>query len=954
LLVALVALCLGLVAWQAVRKPVLRRLALRDAIRRPSETSLVIAGSLLGTALITGSLIVGDTLDASIKATAATQLGPVDEIVAVPESDRAEGVLRSVEDIDDRRIDGVMSLVATEASFASDESGRKLAEPEGQLIEVDFEEGLAFGADRAATGLSGDTPRPGRIVLGEDLAGRLEVGEDDEVTVYLYGEQLDLTVDRVLPRTGLAGFWLGIESTSPNAFVSPGTIADLTAGGTPMGAVPPVAYVLVSNRGGVEDGADLTGPVTRAMEDVLGTSRGLRVEPVKEETLSSAQEQGDQFGELFLGIGSFAVVAGVLLLVNIFVMLSEERKSQLGMLRAVGMRRSHLVRTFVIEGAVYALGAGILGAVLGIGVGWAIARLAAPIFGGADDFSLELRFAIESHSLVSGFCGGILISLLTILGTSLRISRINIIRAIRDLPEPPARRVRARTMLLGLGVAAISLAWFVSGLGDGASWAGAILGPPLVAFGLFPAVSRVVGRRITVVAAALFSLVWGIFGNAILDGGFYEEGEIFSFVVSGILLTLSAVVLLTQAQENFESGIRKIAARNLPLRLSVAYPLARRFRTGLTLGMFALVIFTMTFIAVLSNLFGGQVDAATRKEGGFDLLVTASASNPPPPELLESQDGVRDVAFLLTSTALFAPPGFAEPEPWAASGIDEEFVEGGPPALSDRTEDIESDEDVWRELLRDPNTAVVPTFFLQEGGGPPTSTIDTGDVMSVVDPVTGARAERRVIGKVENDFAFSGVYMSKSSLEEVAGDRASRSRFYVETAGSPERARDVARRMQGRLVANGVEAETFRGIVESLQNSNLQFFELMQSYLALGLVVGIAGLGVLMVRAVRERRRDVGVLRSLGFVPRQVRTAFVMESGVVAAQGIVVGLVLALITASQLVATGEFGQDLVFEIPWRQLSIVSVVALVASLLATAWPAQQASQIPPAVALRIAE
>ena len=38
-------------------------------------------------------------------------------------------------------------------------------------------------------------------------------------------------------------------------------------------------------------------------------------------------------------MGMFAVAAGILLLVNIFVMLSDERRSQLGMLRAIGMRR---------------------------------------------------------------------------------------------------------------------------------------------------------------------------------------------------------------------------------------------------------------------------------------------------------------------------------------------------------------------------------------------------------------------------------------------------------------------------------------------------------------------------------------------------------------------------------------------------------------------------------------
>src|SRR5260221_7259834 len=64
-----------------VRKPVLRRLAVRNASRRPRETALVILGSLLGTAIITGSLIVGDTLGSSIRRGAFTHLGPIDELV---------------------------------------------------------------------------------------------------------------------------------------------------------------------------------------------------------------------------------------------------------------------------------------------------------------------------------------------------------------------------------------------------------------------------------------------------------------------------------------------------------------------------------------------------------------------------------------------------------------------------------------------------------------------------------------------------------------------------------------------------------------------------------------------------------------------------------------------------------------------------------------------------------
>jgi putative ABC transport system permease protein len=109
-----------------------------------------------------------------------------------------------------------------------------------------------------------------------------------------------------------------------------------------------------------------------------------------------------------------------------------------------------------------------------------------------------------------------------------------------------------------------------------------------------------------------------------------------------------------------------------------------------------------------------------------------------------------------------------------------------------------------------------------------------------------------------------------------------------------------------------------------------------------------------MVRAVRERRREVGVLRSLGFLVSQVRRAFVLESGFVAFEGILIGAVLALVTSAQLVATGEFGEDIAFIIPWGNLAVLTMGSLVASLLATAWPAQQASQIPPAAALRIAD
>ena len=65
--------------------------------------------------------------------------------------------------------------------------------------------------------------------------------------------------------------------------------------------------------------------------------------------------------QLYFTVGMFAVAAGVLLLVNVFVMLADERRSELGMLRAMGMRRRPLVGALATRAGCYAVPASVLG-----------------------------------------------------------------------------------------------------------------------------------------------------------------------------------------------------------------------------------------------------------------------------------------------------------------------------------------------------------------------------------------------------------------------------------------------------------------------------------------------------------------------------------------------------------------------------------------------------------------
>ena len=71
----------------------------------------------------------------------------------------------------------------------------------------------------------------------------------------------------------------------------------------------------------------------------------------------------------------------------------------------------------------------------------------------------------------------------------------------------------------------------------------------------------------------------------------------------------------------------------------------------------------------------------------------------------------------------------------------------------------------------------------------------------------------------------------------------------------------------------------------------------MQQFVGAGLIVGVAGIGVIMVRAVRERRREVGVLRSLGFPARRVAAVMVFEAGFIALEGILIGVAIALVAS---------------------------------------------------------
>ena len=94
---------------------------------------------------------------------------------------------------------------------------------------------------------------------------------------------------------------------------------------------------------------------------------------------------------------------------------------------------------------------------------------------------------------------------------------------------------------------------------------------------------------------------------------------------------------------------------------------------------------------------------------------------------------------------------------------------------------------------------------------------------------------------------------------------------------------------------------------------------IFQAYLALGLVVGIAGIGVVTYRSVSERSGEIGMLRALGFRKGMVMKGMILEISWTSLLGMVNGAVVAMAFHYAIYQKfwKEQGVDLI--LPWTEV-----------------------------------
>jgi putative ABC transport system permease protein len=500
----------------------------------------------------------------------------------------------------------------------------------------------------------------------------------------------------------------------------------------------------------------------------------------------------------------------------------------------------------------------------------------------------------------------------------------------------------------------------------------------------------------TATSFALLALWYALPGGR-LSGlvGKLDAGAEMFFLSGAVMVTCGTFIVVYNA-DVILPAIATLGSRfgriTPAVKTAVAYPLTARFRTGLTIAMIGLIMFVLSMQAALNTNFS-KAFFGDDARGGWDdrVLVNgnnradelvAALKNSPPAQDQQPIDtsSITKVGELRVAEAFevdVEDPEWLEADPATRKekdhfkhvtllGADEGFLRGQAIPLKFRAAGYESDQAAWDAVAKDANLAIIPALLTagQQGFGPPgaedvlelperyTSKAFQPFKLRFRDRTSGVAVEITVVGQAKDSASafWPGIFVQKDVVLRTFPDSKGQQFFVGLRPGVDSRA--YAKAIEATLVQ--ASADSLNKLIDDSQAQNRTFLEMFQGFLALGLIVGVAALGVISFRAVVERRQQIGMLRAIGYQRRMVQLSFLLESGFIAVSGILLGLALGLTFAWNLFDSGEFGETssgISFTVPWVQVSLVTGFALVASMVMTYLPARAASHVAVAEALR---
>lgn len=630
----------------------------------------------------------------------------------------------------------------------------------------------------------------------------------------------------------------------------------------------------------------------RLKEAVSPTLTGLTVLPVRAQAIEASRGATD-FGEYFVYFSFFVVISALLLTTLFFKLGVEQRIREIGLLRAVGFGPGKIRKLFLTEGIVLAFVGSLFGLIGAVAYGqlmmfglrtWWVDAVG----------TTSLKLHVSPQSLLLGAAGGIFAAVICIAVT------------LRSLKKQSTRSLLSGTIVSTTTSTGKGLMRQLS------SFRIAIV---LTFFGL-----------VLLIAAAAHYI-----GQV---GGFFGGGTL-----------LLAAFLFYQA-----SWLRRRDRK--PLSGTGFWPLARLGfrnttyrpqRSILCIALIAAAVFVIVAVDSFRHREGAPTNEPKSSSGGFPLLAESLLPVVNDPNSREGQEALN----LISDNSDSALSGVTFKRFRVQPGDDASclnlYQPQNPKILAPTSDFLNSSRFNFQNSLAGSNEEAVNPWLLlnrefSDGAVPVIADANSLTYvlhLKVGDDFIMQHGDRslrlRVVAALADSVFQSELLISEPNFLRLFPDQQGY-RFFLIDVPNMDRSADVTAALEDRLADFGFDVQPTAERLATFHRVENTYLSTFQMLGGLGLILGTIGLSAVLLRNVLERRRELALMRAVGYNARHFTLMIIAENVLLLFAGVFTGTICALLAIAPVFLT-RHGQFLNVSLGLLLLAVL-VSGLIASLLAT--------------------
>lgn len=643
----------------------------------------------------------------------------------------------------------------------------------------------------------------------------------------------------------------------------------------------------------------------REMLDPL--NGGFSILPVRAQGLEASGGATD-FGEYFLYFSFFLVISALLLTALFFKLGIEQRLREIGVLQTVGFPASRIRSLFLVEGMVLAVVGSIIGLMGALAYGELMMLGLRTWWVGAVGTTM-LSLHISPLSLLLGAAGGIFAALICVAWT------------LRGLRKESTRSLLMGTLTRDEETSALRNAQTKQ--------------PPFI-------------------TSFRVAIVLSLFGAVLLiASALHLIGQTSGFFVGGMLLLVAALCLqsawLHRGGGKSINGTGWWAVGQLGFRNAT-------YRPGRSVLCIALIA-SAAFIIVSVDSFRHRDGAAQLDQksgsGGFPLLGEALLPVVYDPNTSEGRESLNltadnDSTQLsgVTFSRFRVRPGddasclnlYQPANPRIIAPTDD-FVGSNRFVFQDSLASSPEEKDnPWLLLHREFSDGAVPVIA---DANSMTYVLHLKLGEDLVLNREGGPVRLRLVGSLSDSILQSELVMAERNFLRLFPEQEGYRFFLIDTP-RPEQSNAIAAVLEDRLSDLGFDvvptAERLANF-HRVENTYLSTFQMLGG---LGLLLGTLGMAAVLLRNVLERRRELALLRAVGYNSSHFTLMVVAENALLLFCGLVTGSVCALLA----IAPVFFSRHV--QLPGISLGVLLLAVLISGLTASivaTWAALRSPLLP---------